>query len=159
MVPEMSTSTTPDRPKPTAFPYAVSDPAEAVKLFFAEHVHVSDPKMKGDTSTPEMRERICELVASTVSDRLHKFWSHEPYGENEELEFTFKKIGEHSGVHDLVSPIPVVQDLEYRFHGVGIFLRSRTHDFAMSGSGNYVLRVSPQLVTFGGNVVWREGTK
>ena len=153
----MSTSTT--TLEPTAFPYAVSDPAEAVKLFFAERVYVSDPKMSGSTSTPEMRERICDLIASTVADRLRIFWDHKPYGENEEIEFTFKKIGEHSDAHGLTSPIPVVKDLEYRFRGVGIYLQGWTHGLAASGSGTYVLRVSPQLVTFGGNVVWQAPTE
>lgn len=153
----MRTSTLP--PEPTAFPYGVSSPAEAVKLFFAERVSVSDPKMSGDASTPLMDERVCDLIASAVSDRLMVFWDNNPYGENEEIEFTFKKIGEGSEVYGLVSPIPVVKDLEYRFRKVGIYLRSRPFGFAAANGGEaYVLRVSSRLVTFGGCVVWQAPT-
>jgi hypothetical protein len=139
------------RPEATPYPYQVADAAEAVRLFFAERVRVSDPKMSGDTSKPRMHERICDLAASTVLDRLYIFWNDKPYGENEEIEFTF---GEGSAAHGLTSPVPLVKDLDYRFHGVGIYLKCWIHDLAAVANGTYVLRVSANLVTFAGKIVW-----
>ncbi len=149
----MSTSTT--TPEPTAFPYNVANSAEAAKLFFAERVHVSDPNMGNNTSTPEMHERLCDIVASFIADRLCAFWKCMPYSENEEIEFVFKKIGDNSDSPSLTSPLPLVKDLEYRFRGVGIYLKGWTGGLAANGTGVYVLRVSPRLVTFGGSVVWQ----
>jgi hypothetical protein len=139
----------------TAYPYQVASPAEAVRLFFAERVLLADPSMEANTCTPQMCQRICDLAESVVADRLCEFYSRKPYGKNEEIEFTFKKEGEQSRVRTLTSPISFVKDLEYRFRGVGVYLLGESYyGLAASGKDNYVLRVSPSLVTFAGMIVW-----
>lgn len=144
-------------PKIPPFPYdSAGNAAEAVRRFFAERTQITDADMSNSGSTPELKDRVCELIASMVEDRLCTFYSGKRFSRNEEIEFVFKKHSEEGKLYKLVSPIPLVKDLEYRFrtNGGPVSIEDAAPNLARSGD-TLVLRVSPRLVTFAGCVVWQ----
>jgi hypothetical protein len=147
-------SSSASRPDPHPYPYKDESVALAVRRFFLQRVSIKDGCMTNDI-TDEMLHRVCDMIESAVTDRLWVYYNEKP--RNEEMAFVFKPR-EGGGHYYLAEPAPIAKNLEYCFQPVHISIFYRGTGLVKTGP-NLVLRVTPQLVTFAGQIVWQAPAK